>query len=103
MRRAGNIAIVVAPLPLFFLPIEWLQGEGTLCLFTNVFGVECYGCGITRAVVSAVQLHFREAWEYNRLIVVVFPLLIHIWARTVIKLGRGFGKKKNDRYLCRPV
>jgi hypothetical protein len=103
MRLAGNIVIAAAPLLLFFLPIGWLQGEHTLCLFTNIFGVECWGCGITRAVVSAVQLHWRDAWEYNRLIVIVFPLLVYVWARTVIKLWRMFGKKKNCRYLCPPV
>ena len=103
MRRAANTAIVIAPLALFFMPFEWLEGEHTLCLFTNVFGVECWGCGITRAVVSALQLRWAEAWEFNRLVVVVFPLLIYVWICTVIKLWRSFGKKKNSRYLCTPV
>ena len=83
--------------------MEWLQGEHTVCLIDNIFGVECWGCGITRAVVSAVQLHFRQAWEYNRLIVIVFPLLVYVWGRTVINLWHTFGKKKNCRYLCGPV
>jgi len=83
-----SIGILITPLVLFFIPIEWLQGRYSVCLFKNIFGTECYGCGMTRAVVSAVQLDFWEAYRYNKLIVIVFPLLIYIWTKTLIEVLR---------------
>ncbi|MCL1973240.1 MAG: DUF2752 domain-containing protein, partial [Bacteroidetes bacterium] len=84
MGNMGNIVIILAPLLLFFLPMKWLQGEHSLCLIKNIFGVECPGCGITRAFVSVVQFHFIDAWNYNKLIVIVFPLLAYVWGKTLV-------------------
>lgn len=83
-RSIKDIGIIITPLVLFFLPIEWLQGERSVCLIKNIFGVECWGCGITRAIVSTVQFEFTEAYRYNKLIVIVFPLLVYVWGKTLI-------------------
>jgi hypothetical protein len=92
LNRSGvkDMAIILAPLALFFVPMAWLTGNHSLCLIKNIFGVECFGCGITRAIVSAVQLHFAEAYHYNKLIVVVFPLLMYIWIKTLYSLVNLF-------------
>jgi hypothetical protein len=41
---------------------------------------------MTRAVFSAMYLRFADAWEYNRLVVVVLPLLAVAWAYRVWRL-----------------
>ena len=82
-------AITVGLLPAFvyFAPREWLFDEGhTLCLFRNVTGQECWGCGMTRALASLAYLDFQAAWEYNRLVVVVAPLLLYIWVKWIMRL-----------------
>ena len=79
-----DIGIVITPLLLCFLPIEWLNGKHTVCLVKNIFGFECFGCGITRAIVSAIQFEFKDAYYYNKLIIIVFPLLVFVWAKTLI-------------------
>ncbi|MDR1679958.1 MAG: DUF2752 domain-containing protein [Prevotellaceae bacterium] len=71
---------MIFPIALYFIPLDWLNSQHSICLFKNLFGRECYGCGITRAVLSAIQFDFVNAWHYNRLVVVVLPLLIYIWA-----------------------
>ena len=82
-------AITVGLLPAFvyLIPREWLFDEGhTLCLFHNLTGQECWGCGMTRALVSVAYLDFEAAWGYNRAVVVVAPLLLYIWLKWILCL-----------------
>ena len=82
-------AITVGLLPAFvyLIPLEWLFDEGyTLCLFHNLTGQECWGCGMTRALASVAYLDFEAAWGYNRVVVVVAPLLLYIWLKWILCL-----------------
>lgn len=73
------------PVVLYVIPMESICNGNTICVFTNIFGVECWGCGITRAIFSALHFRFYDAWEYNPLFVVVLPLLLFFWMRTVVR------------------
>ena len=82
-------AITVGLLPAFvyLIPLEWLFDEGhTLCLFHNLTGQECWGCGMTRALASVAYLDLEAAWGYNRAVVVVAPLLLYIWLKWILCL-----------------
>jgi len=85
IRFAG---ILILPVLLFSVPLNWLNGQHTVCLFKNIFGIECWGCGITRAVISAVQFDFKAAFHYNKMIIIVFPLLVYVWGRMLVKTWR---------------
>lgn len=37
------------------------------CLFKALLGIECPGCGMTRAYISLFRLDFRQAFAYNRM------------------------------------
>ena len=76
------------PVVCYLIPVDGIYNGESICLFTNIFGVECWGCGITRAIFSALHFRFAEAWEYNRLVVIVLPLLLLVWTRAVLKLIR---------------
>lgn len=65
----------------------------TFCLFTNLTGHRCPGCGMTRAVFCVLHGELAEAWACNRLVVVVFPLLAWYWAVWVLRLGRKCFRK----------
>ena len=49
------------------------------CLFSALTGHDCWGCGITHAVVAALHGDFADAWQHNRLFVLVLPLLGWEW------------------------
>jgi hypothetical protein len=85
-NQLSSLAIAVMPILLYFIPIEWLNKQPSICLFKNIFGLDCYGCGITRAIISGVQLNLQGALEYNQMIVLVLPLLTYIWIKTVMSL-----------------
>lgn len=73
---AGRLLLLgTALLILAVLPTELIARGPTLCLFKNVFGVECLGCGMTRAIASLLHADAAAALAYNKLVVVVFPLL----------------------------
>ena len=83
LRLAG---ILLLPVVLFLLPLDWLKDQHSICLFKNLTGHDCYGCGITRAILSAIHFHFEDAFHYNKLFLVVFPVLIFIWTKKVVNL-----------------
>lgn len=63
--------VVVAAL----VPPGLLDRLPALCLFRNLTGWECPGCGMTRAVLSLLRGDLATALHYNRMVVLVFPLL----------------------------
>ena len=76
-------AYIILPIILFFIPLEWLNKQHSICLIKNIFGVECYGCGITRAIISGVQLDFTKAIEYNKMAIIFLPLFIYEWFKNL--------------------
>ena len=76
-------AYIILPIVLFFIPLEWLNKQHSISLIKNIFGIECYGCGITRAIISGVQLDFTKAMEYNKMVIIVLPLFIYEWFKNL--------------------
>lgn len=47
----------------------------SLCLVKNIFGISCFGCGLTRGFICILELDFKKATQYN---VLSIPLFIGI-------------------------
>jgi hypothetical protein len=67
------------PFALFLLPLHTLDTLPSVCLIKLITGHECPGCGMTHAVLNVIHLQFTNAFNYNKLVVVIFPLLSYIW------------------------
>lgn len=76
---------LLLPVALYCIPLEKILHGHTICLFHNLFGTDCYGCGMTRALFSLLHLDFSAAWDYNRLVVITAPLLLYLYIREVAK------------------
>lgn len=74
-------AVLAIPLALAILPIDTLQRFPDVCLWRRVFGFECWGCGMTRAIASVLKGELAAAIAFNWRVVIVFPLLVAITAR----------------------
>lgn len=66
----------------------------SVCQFRNLTGLDCPGCGLSRAFVSIAHGRFAEAWSYNGASLLVFAfVLVQIPYRTFqvwrIRSGRG--------------
>lgn len=77
------IAYFACFLFLLIAPVGFLNSIPSVCLFKGVFGKSCFGCGITRAISAMVKFHLKEAMGYNKLVVLVFPLLVVIVVRDI--------------------
>jgi len=55
------------------------------CPIYAVFGVQCPGCGITRAYMAAAQLNFSAAFSYHPLFFIVAPLTGYVVFRNKLK------------------
>jgi hypothetical protein len=84
------IILLSGPLILFILPADYFDQGQSACLSVVFFDLECYGCGMTRATMHLIHFEFFKALEYNKLVVLVFPLLLLWWLKIVFSL---FGKK----------
>ena len=82
------------PLILWLLPFDKISAMHSICLYKSITGHECYGCGMTRAILSALHFRLTDAFHYNKLIIIVLPLLLWIWFKTLYSY---FNDLKNFR------
>jgi hypothetical protein len=90
-------AYIILPCLLYLIPLDWLTKQHTICLIKNIFGVECFGCGITRAIISGIQLDFIKAFEYNKMIIIVLPLFIYEWFKKLKLIYKKVGFKVKSK------
>ena len=46
------------------------------CVFNELTGFYCPGCGVTRMINSLVKLDFYQAFRYNQLLFILMPVFI---------------------------
>ncbi len=73
-------------LGLAIIPMDAISGIPTVCPFKRFLGMDCYGCGMTRAVSAFLHGHFGTALTYNRGVLFTVPLL---GAVALLPLGLG--------------
>ena len=73
------------PIVLYFLPLNnILHQQHSICIYKNITGRDCYGCGITRAILLVMHLQIEYALKYNKMVVIVLPILFYVWVKTVV-------------------
>jgi hypothetical protein len=57
------------------------------CPIHQLFGIQCPGCGATRALAALLHGHLREALRFNALFILLLPAAlacaIHIYGRAI--------------------
>lgn len=67
------------------------------CFYRDNFGVECPSCGLTRSFISIEDLNFKQAFNYNRIGLFVYILLLGVLILNILgiresKVTGQFGK-----------
>lgn len=70
------------------VPTDRVENSRSLCIIYNLFGKRCPGCGMTRAFSNIFHANFARAFEYNKLIAVVFPLFALICTNDIWVIGK---------------
>jgi hypothetical protein len=66
------------------------------CIWKKIFGFNCWGCGLTTALVKLTQLDFVGAYHSNPLIFIVLPAGTYYWIQDYLKF-------KNNKYPAKTV
>ena len=69
--------LILALIGILYLLFFTKYKIGIPCIFHEITGLYCPGCGGTRAMFSLIKLDFYQAMRYNALII-LFPILIII-------------------------
>jgi hypothetical protein len=85
-----HAVIVVSPFVLLLMPVDYFDTGESICLSRLLAGIECYACGMTRAVMHMIHFDFEGAWQFNKLSFIVVPLLFPLWLKSLYTL---LGKK----------
>jgi hypothetical protein len=88
LRFLEITGILLIPVIMFIVPLDWIREQHSVCLFKMFTGHECIGCGMTRAVLSVIHFRFEDAFYFNKLVIIVFPLLIYIWLKTLLNISK---------------
>jgi len=63
---------------LLVLPGSYFDTGKPMCISVLLFNKQCYGCGMTRGIQHLIHFEFEQAYAYNKLSFVVFPLLVYM-------------------------
>jgi hypothetical protein len=78
-----DFSLLSGILLLSILVPPFYHGEFTLCLFKNITGLPCPGCGMTRAFLFLGHGKIHEAVILNPNSLLIFPIIIFLWINEV--------------------
>jgi hypothetical protein len=86
----SNIVTILAPIVLLFLPATFFDKGESVCLSVQLANMQCYACGMTKAVMHFIHFDFEGAWGFNKLSFIVVPMLVPMWVKSIYDIQ---GKK----------
>jgi len=81
IERIRVIFFIAAPIFIWFIDYNTNEVGFTLCIFKNLFGEECYGCGLLRGISAAFHLDFKKVYLLNRLNFITIPIIFIIYTK----------------------
>lgn len=86
LKQWGKLGFyILLPIAFVLIPTSWLEARRPLCLFRMLFHRPCPGCGMTRAVSCVAHGQFKKAFQYNKLVVIVLPILSYSWLQATLR------------------
>lgn len=86
------VLLLAVPIVLWILPADYFDnGEIILCPSRFLFGIECFGCGMTRAIMHIHHFNFVEGFYFNYFSFLIYPLLIIVWFSWMLKALNRMG------------
>lgn len=97
------VALIAAAALLYLYFTEEGKGAGIPCMFYQITGFYCSGCGVSRALRSILHFDFYQALRYNALFTLCLPLLGAYFGAFTVSYIR-YGKDKiSEKIPIKPV
>ena len=90
-NKIFKVLFLAIPIVIWFVNYKSNDNDFSFCLFKNIFGLKCYGCGLTRGLSALLHLEFSRIYELNKLNLITIPLLSFLYCKEFFTL---FLKKK---------
>ena len=75
----NNTAVKIASLFGGVLLFQVYCITGVQCIFKKITGIECPGCGMTRALIACLHLNFKEAFGFHPMVFSLPILFLYFW------------------------
>jgi len=75
------ILLIYIPITTLIITHIGIKNGQTICLFNNILGVNCIGCGITKSIIALINGEFQQSINYNYNVIIILPLLLFIWLK----------------------
>ncbi len=76
--------LLLAAIP--FINIDILGILPDLCIYKNLTGKECWGCGMTRSFFALCSGKVVESIHFNWRIVIIFPVIVYLYIKKITGL-----------------
>ena len=91
-KRIGRVSLLYGGILLAGLAYLWLYrrlGFGIPCIFHELTGLSCPGCGLTRAASALSQGRIREALSWNPMLPVYVAYFLWTVPTATVRYVRG--------------
>lgn len=91
----GRVLLLLLLILYFAVAYSLMNHYDITCVFIEVFGIPCPGCGMTRAFLSLLKLDFYHAFKYNVVIFFMPYVFIYVFfdlkrkIHSIILMGIG--------------
>ena len=69
--------------------VDWLEKQQLPCFYKSVFGVECPGCGIQRALIALFRGEFFESFKLYPALIPTITMLVFLVVHLLYHLKNG--------------
>jgi hypothetical protein len=90
-----RLILPAAFLTLAVVPVEFLDRLPVICVYQSLFGVRCFGCGMTHAFCAVLHGHLAMALRYNPLVPVAFPVFVVLAARNLSSVADRLNSREH--------
>ncbi|MHC1698260.1 MAG: DUF2752 domain-containing protein [Geobacteraceae bacterium] len=91
---------ILVPIVLVTVPTSYFEAGQSLCLVKFLTGVECPGCGMTRALSSLAHGDVISAIHFNSLVVIIGPLFSYTLIRALLNELSVFSGRSSSLVEC---
>ena len=99
-RRICKVLIMLAAISAagFIYYILSCHGITLPCVFYEITGLYCPGCGATRMCTNLLKFNFYKAFRSNQVSFFIIPMLAVIFSRQLYCYIK-YGKPKNEKWM----